>query len=141
MNFQSQTRRSVYIVCFHSLLYLRSADFSTKKRRSANCRVSDAKSCFRCEQGKANGTEITVHAKKVILATGGFGGSDEIMNQYLVEDWKLYGMAQLERTAWVSSLQTRKGTQTMAERVIHVNPRLMLVQLVCQIKEPNKPER
>lgn len=43
---------------------------------------------------KADGTNVTVHAKKVILATGGFAGSYDMMNEYLGEDWKLYGMAQ-----------------------------------------------
>lgn len=43
---------------------------------------------------KDDGTKVTVNASKVILATGGFGGSAEMMNQYLGEDWKLYGMAQ-----------------------------------------------
>jgi fumarate reductase flavoprotein subunit len=43
---------------------------------------------------KYDGTEVTVNAKSVILATGGFGGSDELMKKYLGESWKLYGMAQ-----------------------------------------------
>ena len=43
---------------------------------------------------KADGTPVTVRAKAVILATGGFGGSDELMEEYLGEAWRLYGMAQ-----------------------------------------------
>ncbi len=43
---------------------------------------------------KADGTKVTINAKSVILATGGFGGSDELMEQYLGEAWRLYGMAQ-----------------------------------------------
>ncbi len=43
---------------------------------------------------KADGTQVTIHAKSVILATGGFGGSGEMMEQYLGEAWRLYGMAQ-----------------------------------------------
>ncbi len=43
---------------------------------------------------KADGTQVTIHAKSVILATGGFGGSQEMMEQYLGEGWRLYGMAQ-----------------------------------------------
>ena len=43
---------------------------------------------------KADGTKVTIHAKSVILATGGFGGSDEMMEQYMGEAWRLYGMAQ-----------------------------------------------
>ena len=43
---------------------------------------------------KADGTKVTIHAKSVILATGGFGGSDELMEKYLGESWRLYGMAQ-----------------------------------------------
>ncbi len=43
---------------------------------------------------KKDGTEVVVNAKSVILATGGFGGSDEMMKKYLGESWKLYGSAQ-----------------------------------------------
>ncbi|HOZ72447.1 MAG TPA: FAD-dependent oxidoreductase [Spirochaetales bacterium] len=45
---------------------------------------------------KSDGTEVTVKAKAVILASGGFGGSDEMMEQYLGESWKMYGMEQNE---------------------------------------------
>ncbi len=41
-----------------------------------------------------DGTKVTVYADKVILATGGFGGSAELEEEYLGEDWMLYGMAQ-----------------------------------------------
>lgn len=43
---------------------------------------------------KYDGTQVIVNAKSVILATGGFGGSDELMEKYLGESWKLYGSAQ-----------------------------------------------
>ncbi|PKL23947.1 MAG: hypothetical protein CVV47_11805 [Spirochaetae bacterium HGW-Spirochaetae-3] len=43
---------------------------------------------------KSDGTEVTVNARAVILASGGFGGSDEMMEKYLGESWKMYGMAQ-----------------------------------------------
>ncbi len=43
---------------------------------------------------KWDGTQVVVNAKNVILATGGFAGSEELMEQYLGEAWKLYGMAQ-----------------------------------------------
>lgn len=43
---------------------------------------------------KNDGTEVTVNAKKVILACGGFAGSDELMEEYLGEAWKVYGMMQ-----------------------------------------------
>ena len=41
-----------------------------------------------------DGTDVTINAKQVILACGGFGGSAEEMEKYLGEDWLLYGMAQ-----------------------------------------------
>ena len=47
---------------------------------------------------KWDGTQVIVNAKNVILATGGFAGSDELMEKYLGESWKLYGMAQNEGT-------------------------------------------
>lgn len=40
---------------------------------------------------RQDGSTITVNAKNVILATGGFGGSDGLMEEYLGESWKLYG--------------------------------------------------
>jgi fumarate reductase flavoprotein subunit len=40
------------------------------------------------------GGRVTIHAKAVILATGGFGGSESLMKKYLGESWRLYGMAQ-----------------------------------------------
>jgi fumarate reductase flavoprotein subunit len=43
---------------------------------------------------KQDGTKVTVNAKSIILATGGFGGNDEMMKKYLGESWKLYGTAQ-----------------------------------------------
>ncbi|MBP3700271.1 MAG: FAD-dependent oxidoreductase, partial [Lachnospiraceae bacterium] len=43
---------------------------------------------------KWDGTQVVVNAESVILATGGFAGSEELMEQYLGEAWKLYGMAQ-----------------------------------------------
>lgn len=43
---------------------------------------------------KQDGTKVIVHAKAVILATGGFGGSPEMQEEYLGEAWRLYGMAQ-----------------------------------------------
>lgn len=43
---------------------------------------------------KADGTQVTAKADAVILATGGFGGSSELQEEYLGESWKLYGMAQ-----------------------------------------------
>lgn len=47
---------------------------------------------------KWDGTQVIVNAKNVILATGGFAGSEELMEKYLGESWKLYGMAQNEGT-------------------------------------------
>lgn len=41
-----------------------------------------------------DGSTVTIRAKSVVLATGGFGGSDAMMKKYLGESWKLYGMAQ-----------------------------------------------
>ena len=41
-----------------------------------------------------DGGTMTIHAKAVVLATGGFGGSESMMKKYLGESWKLYGMAQ-----------------------------------------------
>lgn len=47
---------------------------------------------------KYDGTSITINAKKVILATGGYAGSAEMKKKYLGYDYKLYGMAQNKGT-------------------------------------------
>jgi len=41
-----------------------------------------------------DGGTVTIHARAVVLATGGFGGSEALLKKYLGESWKLYGMAQ-----------------------------------------------
>ncbi len=59
---------------------------------------------------KWDGTQVVVNAKNVILATGGFAGNEEMMEQYLGEAWKLYGMAQNEGTG--IKLATSVGAAT-----------------------------
>jgi len=41
---------------------------------------------------KADGTQVTIMAKSVILCTGGFAGSDELQEELIGEAYKLYGM-------------------------------------------------
>ena len=48
---------------------------------------------------KYDGTKITINAKNVILATGGFAGNSEMMKEYLGYNFRLYGMAQNKGTA------------------------------------------
>lgn len=43
---------------------------------------------------KQDGTEVIVHAKAVLLATGGYGGNSEMLKQYLHSDnFYLYGLS------------------------------------------------
>lgn len=42
---------------------------------------------------KADGTQVTVNAKDVVLATGGFAGSPELLDQYFHTSFYLYGMS------------------------------------------------
>ncbi len=46
----------------------------------------------------ADGTTYEIHAKSVILATGGFGGSSEMTKQYTGNTMNLYGMYQNDGT-------------------------------------------
>ena len=42
---------------------------------------------------KTDGTTVIVHAKQTILATGGFAGSPELLDQYFHSKFYLYGMS------------------------------------------------
>ena len=42
---------------------------------------------------RSDGAEITVHAGQVVLATGGFAGSTELLDQYFHNAYYLYGMS------------------------------------------------
>ncbi len=46
----------------------------------------------------ADGTQYTIKAKSVILATGGFGGSSELTKKYIGSSMSLYGMYQNDGT-------------------------------------------
>ena len=41
---------------------------------------------------KADGTELTIHAKAVICCSGGYAGSEELQKKFTGEAYKLYGM-------------------------------------------------
>lgn len=45
---------------------------------------------------KTDGTEIVVHAKQVVLATGGFAGSPELLDQYFHNTYYLNGLSTCE---------------------------------------------
>lgn len=53
---------------------------------------------------KYDGTQITINAKNVILATGGFAGNPEMMKEYLGYNYRLYGMAQNKGTGILMGL-------------------------------------
>ncbi|MPM63687.1 Fumarate reductase flavoprotein subunit [bioreactor metagenome] len=42
----------------------------------------------------ADGAPVTIHAKSVILATGGFPGNADMKTQYIGGNWNVYGMMQ-----------------------------------------------
>ena len=41
---------------------------------------------------KADGTDVTIHAKAVICCSGGYAGSEELQKEFTGEAYKLYGM-------------------------------------------------
>lgn len=66
-----------------------------------------------------DGTEYTINAKAVILATGGFGGSEELEERFLSENpyydnlggyWTLIGMAQNDGKMIASAVDLGAGT-------------------------------
>ncbi|MCR5088208.1 MAG: FAD-dependent oxidoreductase [Oscillospiraceae bacterium] len=48
--------------------------------------------CVGVRAVKADGTEVTIHAKAVLCCTGGYGGSQELQKRFQGEAYKLYGM-------------------------------------------------
>lgn len=65
------------------------------------------------EAVRYDGTKVIVKAKKVILATGGFGGGYDMMNKYLGEDWRLYGMAQNDGAGVALAVQAGAATRNI----------------------------
>jgi len=57
-----------------------------------------------------DGGTVKINAKAVVLATGGFGGSESLMKKYLGESWRLYGMAQNDGAGVL--MATEKGAAT-----------------------------
>ena len=60
-----------------------------------------------------DGTEYVINAKAVILATGGFGGSSEMMIKYNDGDFWLLGMAQNDGKMIASAIDIGAGTLGM----------------------------
>jgi len=64
--------------------------------------TNDAGSVIGVKAHNADGTRYIIHAKKVVLATGGFAGNSDMMNKYLSDKyypltgghWNVYGMLQ-----------------------------------------------
>ena len=48
--------------------------------------------CVGVKAVKADGTELTIHAKAVICCSGGYAGSEELQKKFTGEAYKLYGM-------------------------------------------------
>ena len=48
--------------------------------------------CIGVKAVKADGTEVTIHAKAVISCTGGYAGSESLQKEFTGEAYKLYGM-------------------------------------------------
>lgn len=60
-----------------------------------------------------DGTEYVINAKSIILATGGFGGSSEMMTKYNNGDFWLFGMAQNDGKMMQSAIDIGAGTLRM----------------------------
>lgn len=60
-----------------------------------------------------DGTEYVINAKSIILATGGFGGSSEMMMAYNTGDFWLWGMAQNDGKMIKSAIEIGAGTLGM----------------------------
>ena len=62
---------------------------------------------------KDDGTQVTINAKAVILCTGGFAGSNELMEEYYGEAYKLYGMYTNDGKMLKSAIENGAGTRAM----------------------------
>lgn len=59
---------------------------------------------------KSDGTEVIVHASQVILATGGFAGSPELLDKYFHNSYYLYGMSTDEGDGLLMAQAAGAGT-------------------------------
>ena len=60
-----------------------------------------------------DGSVVTIHAKSVVLATGGFGGNSDMMKKYLGASWKLYGMAQNDGAGILMAIEQGAATKNI----------------------------
>ena len=49
-------------------------------------------SCVGVKAVKADGTDVTIHAKAVLCCSGGYAGSEELQRRFTGDAYKLYGM-------------------------------------------------
>ncbi len=59
---------------------------------------------------KTDGTEVVVHANQVVLATGGFAGSGELLDEYFHNSYYLYGMSTDEGDGMLMAQEVGAGT-------------------------------
>ncbi len=60
-----------------------------------------------------NGGTVQINAKAVVLATGGFGGSESLKKKYLGESWRLYGMAQNDGAGVLMAIEQGAATKNI----------------------------
>ena len=65
------------------------------------------------EAVKADGTQVTIHAKAVICCTGGYAGSQELQKKYMGDAYKLYGMYTNDGKMLDSAIRHGAGTYSL----------------------------
>ncbi len=70
-------------------------------------------SCVGAKAVKADGTDVTIHAKAVLCCSGGYAGSEELQRTFQGDAYKLYGMYTNNGRMIASAIENGAGTYSI----------------------------
>ncbi len=70
-------------------------------------------SCVGAKAVKADGTDVTIHAKAVLCCSGGYAGSEELQRAFQGDAYKLYGMYTNNGRMIASAIENGAGTYSI----------------------------
>ncbi len=70
-------------------------------------------SCVGAKAVKADGTDVTIHAKAVLCCSGGYAGSEDLQRAFQGDAYKLYGMYTNNGRMIASAIENGAGTYSI----------------------------